>query len=253
MILDGTYTQIPMLSSSRSMDLRSPFSVQHAEPSGRCRALLVGINYPGTNAELRGCHNDVETMKTYLLDHGYSEEDMRIQMDDGEHEDPTYANIVAGMQWLVQGAEQGDSLFFHYSGHGASVRDDDGDEEDGKDEALVPADYQSAGLLRDDDTFKYLVAPLQEGAWLTCVLDCCHSGTILDLPYVFKANAESIQAVEDGDVPSMQPNGNFDFGKLLQVVKDNPKLCAGALAATGAVYFLAGPDKAKKIGEALIG
>jgi hypothetical protein len=41
---------------------------------------------------------------------------------------PTRQNILASMQWLVQGAQPGDSLFFHYSGHGGSVRDRNGDE-----------------------------------------------------------------------------------------------------------------------------
>merc|ERR1712039_772793 len=114
----------------------------------------------------------------------------------------------------------------HYSGHGASVRDDDGDEPDGKDECLCPVDYNEAGLIRDDETFKCLVAPLQEGAFLTCVLDCCHSGTILDLPYVFKADASTLQDVEDGQEPAMQANPHFDLGKFMEVMKKHPALAA---------------------------
>jgi len=252
-ILAGRYTQIPMLSSSRAMDLRSPFGVAHPESSGRFRALLVGINYGGTSSELRGCHNDVETMRRYLLGQGYSEDNMRVLLDDGACEEPTRDNIVAAFSWLSEGAQAGDSLFFHYSGHGASVRDDDGDEEDGKDEALVPCDYESAGLLRDDETYRTLVGPLPDGVWLTCVLDCCHSGTILDLPYLFQANEASIQAVEAGEVSTMPENANFDFGKLLQVAKDHPGLCAAAAAASALTYFALGPEKSKKIGQALIG
>jgi hypothetical protein len=30
------------------------------------RALLIGINYPGTDAELKGCINDVENVQQYL-------------------------------------------------------------------------------------------------------------------------------------------------------------------------------------------
>merc|ERR550532_2192041 len=150
------------------MELNDPFTLTNANSNGSFRALMVGINYVGTSAELAGCHNDVETMKRYLLDHGYSEDSMQILMDDGSHDDPTKANIENGFRWLVEGAEVGASLFFHYSGHGASVRDDDGDEPDGKDEALCPMDYDSAGLLRDDQAFQYLVAPLCDGVCLTC-------------------------------------------------------------------------------------
>lgn len=34
---------------------------------------------------------------------------------------PLKANIIAGMKWLVEGAKDGDSLFFHYSGHGEKI------------------------------------------------------------------------------------------------------------------------------------
>lgn len=36
---------------------------------------------------------------------------------------PTRANMIAAMKWLVTGAQKGDSLFFHYSGHGSQVKD----------------------------------------------------------------------------------------------------------------------------------
>jgi hypothetical protein len=78
-------------------------------------------------------------MRRYLETQGFGD-DVRIMMDDGEHDNPDKANIISGMQWLVEGASAGDALFFHYSGHGASVRDDDGDEADGKDECLCPVD-----------------------------------------------------------------------------------------------------------------
>merc|ERR1711879_366333 len=105
------------------------------------------------------------------------------------------------------------------------------------------------GMLIDDDTFLYLVAPLKAGVSLTCVLDCCHSGTILDLPYVFKADDENL------DDPNMQPNPDFDFGKIMQVIKDHPVRCAAAAALTGMAFFAVGKDKEKtaKIGKILMG
>merc|ERR1719386_252614 len=138
------YTQLPMLSTSKPHHLDTPFSVIHEQPgeSPKCRAALVGINYVGSKFQLAGCHNDVDTMRRFLQSQGYAADDMRILLDDGKHEVPTHANVIAAMQWLVAGAKSGDSLFFHYSGHGTSLADDDGDEEDGQDEALVPVDFQ---------------------------------------------------------------------------------------------------------------
>ena len=74
---------------------------------------------------------------------------------------------------LATSAQPGDACFVHYSGHGCSIRDDDGDEEDGMDEALCPLDYPKAGVLRDDDVLKTLIAPMARGVTLTCVMDCC--------------------------------------------------------------------------------
>ena len=114
-------------------------------------------------------------------------------------------------------------------------------------EALVPCDYCDAGLLRDDDTFKLLIAPLCDGAWLTCVLDCCHSGSILDLPYMFKADERGIDGVSSGEVSEMQPNPVFDFnrliakamknvtdGALLDRLKSDPQGSASDVFAAGA-------------------
>jgi hypothetical protein len=44
--------------------------------------------------------------------------------------------------------------------------DDNGDEADGKDETMVPVDYQSSGQIRDDVIFEELVAKLPEGVTL---------------------------------------------------------------------------------------
>jgi hypothetical protein len=44
---------------------------------------------------------------------------------------PTRANILRAMAWLVEGACPHDSLFFHYSGNGGQTVDEDGDHIDG--------------------------------------------------------------------------------------------------------------------------
>merc|ERR1712190_199358 len=103
---------------------------------------------------------------------------------------------------------------------------DTGGAADGMDEALCPVALQATGFLRDDDVFRYLVGPLPEGVQLTAVLDCCHSGTILDLPYIFIADSDNLEAVNNGSITHVQPNGNFDFGKVLQIIQDLPGMAA---------------------------
>jgi uncharacterized caspase-like protein len=87
------------------------------------RALLIGINYYRTQAELRGCINDVAKMRTFLSQRGFSTDPSRmVILTDDQHDPqfrPTRANILNALQWLAAGAAPGDALFFHFSGHGA--------------------------------------------------------------------------------------------------------------------------------------
>jgi len=189
---DKGYTQVPQLTSSRPLNISHPFTLKPDDFSGTCRAVVIGINYVGQSGELSGCHNDVNNMMGYLIEkYGFQKENITILMDDGEHEEPTRDNIMNAFKNLVSKSEKGDVCFVHFAGHGVRLRDDNGDEEDGYDEALVPLDYVHAGKIRDDDIFSTLVGPMPAGVTLTCLMDCCYSGTVLDLPYKFVADGES--------------------------------------------------------------
>mmetsp|Transcript_5515 Transcript_5515/g.10715 ORF Transcript_5515/g.10715 Transcript_5515/m.10715 type:complete len:325 (-) Transcript_5515:92-1066(-) len=211
------FEQTPQLSSSRPTDLEEHFAILPKNFAGKRRAVMIGINYTGDNpGELRGCHNDVHNMKEYIKNcHGFTDADITLLLDDGKNTAPTAANILAAFKKLASEAKAGDACFVHYSGHGCSIRDDDGDEADGMDEALCPVDYKKSGVLRDDDVLEKLIAPLPRGVTLTCIMDCCHSGTILDLPYLFLA---------DGMQEQMQPDPDFDFGPLITMVSSFAKL-----------------------------
>jgi hypothetical protein len=137
---------------------------------------------------------------------------MHILVDDRSWntQPPTRANITQEFQWLSQGAQPGDILFLHYSGHGTQTRDLDGDEADGYDEALVPLDHQSAGVITDDEVFDRVCARLPQRCRLTAVMDCCHSGTVMDLPYTFKANK--------ANMANIFVNGKFNAAGLPQML-----------------------------------
>ncbi len=175
----------------QSRDLDSGIDLPLSTCTGRKRALLIGINYVGSASQLRGCINDVKNIRQFIVDKFRFPTDadsMRVLTDDGAgHGQPTRANIIAGMKWLIEGAKSGDSLFIHYSGHGATSKDvsPNTDEADAQDETLVPVDYQTAGMIVDDDIFDMMVAPLPQGVRLTAIMDCCHSGSVFDLPYSY--------------------------------------------------------------------
>lgn len=158
--------------------------------SGRKKALLIGINYIGTSNQLRGCINDVNAMFNFLTSvGGYLANDIVLLTDNNNQPShlPTRDNILRAMSWLVNGAQPGDSLFFHYSGHGGQEKDLNGDEISGYDECIYPVDFKSAGSIIDDIMHDIMVKPLPAGCRLTGIFDSCHSGTALDLPFTYRA------------------------------------------------------------------
>ncbi|KAJ7968217.1 Metacaspase-1 [Quillaja saponaria] len=186
----GYYTQPPRPRSSLM-----PPSVH-----GKKRAVLCGIRYHGQSYRLKGSVNDVKSMRFFLINKMGFPSDSIVMLTDNKEERnplmiPTKYNIQTALRWLIQGCQSGDSLVFHYSGHGSRELDDNMDELDGYDEALCPVDYETNGKIIDDEINDTIVKPLPRGAKLHAIIDACHSGTVLDLPFVCKMN----------------PNGNYSW------------------------------------------
>lgn len=119
--------------------MRNPLS-----PNARRKALIIGVNYAGSHAPLKGAVNDAWNLHAVLRQSLLFEEDqVRLLVDDGEpaklSQVPSKDNILSGFQWLMDGAQPGDSLVLAFSGYGTQHPKD----ADGKDcEAyLVPSDY----------------------------------------------------------------------------------------------------------------
>ena len=158
------------------------------------RALLIGINYVGTQNELRGCINDINNIAAYLQSaRGYPSASC-IVLSDVATRKPTRANILAAFKELLQGARAGDELWFHYSGHGTLVRDFNGDEASGADSCICPLDYNQAGFITDDVIRSEMAAQVPAGARMFMVLDMCHSGTGCDLRYKFDDSSYLLNA-----------------------------------------------------------
>lgn len=150
---------------------------------GKSVALLIGINYRNTNNELRGCINDVNNIEKLLLEKFHYKKENIVKLTEDEELKPTKENIMKYLSEFVVGTVKNDinSIFLHYSGHGSYVKDKDGDENDGKDEVLVPLDYKN-GFIRDD-TLNSLLKLIPENKKVFALFDCCHSGTMFDLKY----------------------------------------------------------------------
>jgi len=182
--------------SSKAPQSTEEATEQMSRVTGRRRALFIGINYTGQKGELRGCINDVKNIKSFLTSN-FRIDEIRVLTDDQADPSciPTRANILAAFRWLRNGAKAGDSLILHYSGHGGSVKDTDGDEEDGMDETLIPVDYQQAGHIVDDEIHAVLCRGLPKGVRLTAIMDCCHSESMLDLPFIYTVDGD-LQVIE---------------------------------------------------------
>ncbi|CAO2827134.1 unnamed protein product [Amaranthus hypochondriacus] len=175
---------------------------QGGDPNGRKKALIIGIsyNYSRSELKLKGCINDAKCMKFLLVNRFKFPEDeilMLTEEEEGPYRIPTIENIRMGMAWLVAGCRPGDSLVFYYSGHGAQQRNYNGDELDGFDETLCPLDFETRGMIVDDEINETIVRPLPRGAKLHAIIDACHSGTMLDLPFLCRMNWSGQYVWED--------------------------------------------------------
>lgn len=134
------------------------------------RAVVVGINdYPGSGADLQGCVNDALDWMAVLQERGYEVQALF-------NSTATRHAILSALTAAAMASKRGDRLVFTFSGHGTWVPDRNGDESDGRDEALVCFDYRDGGLLLDDTLHTVLDTP--SGVRQVTIADACHSGTV---------------------------------------------------------------------------
>ena len=145
------------------------------------RALFVAIdNYP-PNSGWAKIHatNDRNIIIPMLKKNGYKNENIKILLN----ENATKAAIIKGLNDLNKRSRKGDFIYIHFSCHGQQMADDNGDEPDGLDEALIPYDakrryakgmYEGNNHLRDDELEYHLEkvrAKIGNTGNLTVVLD----------------------------------------------------------------------------------
>ncbi|KAJ0042891.1 hypothetical protein Pint_18362 [Pistacia integerrima] len=113
------------------------------EKGNKKLALLVGCNYPNTRNELHGCIYDVLAMREVLVNRFRFDPNQIELLTDapGSSVMPTGANIKGALDKMVSKAEDGDVLFFHYSGHGTRIPSRQPGRPFRQDEAIVPCDF----------------------------------------------------------------------------------------------------------------
>lgn len=98
-------------------------------------------------------------------------------------QETTRQSILSTFKDLVNKVQAGDIVYIHYSGHGAQILDDNGDELDGLDESIVPSDYKTrkdgSRNIRDDEIGIFLnELKTKNPATVIFTFDSCFSGTI---------------------------------------------------------------------------
>jgi len=162
-------------------------------------ALLITICYDWSTsgAQLPGCKNDGVVMTKFLMNLGFKVIWMRDDLPYHDKMFPSHKNIKKQIRRAVSCMKKDDVFWFQFSGHGVGIKDDNGDEHDGKDEALVTADYEhphsrvrgTDRFLRDDWLNKHMVEALDRKRVETMIVtDCCHSGSMVDMDYQYDMN-----------------------------------------------------------------
>lgn len=192
-------------------------SLQPQAPVGHKRALLVGVHHYnfGRQGDWWNLNTvpDVEALSD-VLKRKFGFDEVKILTTDQE---TTHQAIKeAFYKYLVNPTTSSDVVFFHYSGHGSQVPDDQCDAEgnnceevDGLDETLVPSDYTKDGLkdIRDDEIAQWLSDLKKKNPKnATLTFDTCHSGTNT------RGGSEGVLNVRgrayQGPVPGHRTRGN---------------------------------------------
>jgi len=156
----------------------------------KSQALLFGLNYKHIpRISLNGCINDVNNLSKYLTSLDIS---CKTYTDDNDLFSTSAQGIIIRLYEAVIDTYKNnlDFMYIHYSGHGTFIKDINGDETDGKDECLVPSDYNKVGVISDDtihDLFKHFNPKTK----VIVIFDCCCSGTMGDVKFGWEINGRT--------------------------------------------------------------
>lgn len=106
---------------------------------------------------------------------------------------PTEYNLLNALYRLGQGCQPGDSLVFYYSTHGLRLRNyRGGGAVDGYNETLCPMDFETEGMIFDDEINAIIVGHLPLDDTLHAIIDSCHRDSVLDLRFLCRKNRSAI-------------------------------------------------------------
>jgi hypothetical protein len=165
-------------------------------------ALIIGLQYSGSN-KLNGCWNDNDTIiNTINKIYGFNKDEITLIQDQGNNHKDRHGdkvgskkNIESELQNMVN--KNLDFFFFYVASHGIEINDYNNDESNynnpeikylnegsNMDTAILTSEFNDRVSFLPDDKIRNFLAKMKNNTTILSVIDCCHSGTILDLQYL---------------------------------------------------------------------
>jgi len=165
------------------------------------RSLLIGINYMENNQyRLNGCINDIINVESMLVDaFNYEMNNITVMRDDIYNSNdilfPNTINILRELNKIFEESTENDDIWIHFSGHGFFINDTNNDESDKTDEMIITVNNYGKLEAILDDTLNEIFSKNISNTF--AVFDCCNSGTMGDLQWLFKFEKNKEDLIKD--------------------------------------------------------
>lgn len=218
-------------------------------------AILVGSNYEDeAGLTLGGCVNDMEAWSTYITRHRPQTQQVKLLEHSGQSGAGKPA-ILAALQQALANQAAYRLITFVYPGHGVQL--------DQQHEAMAVAGPDRRIQMISDTELHHLLVPAvprpigpvvgaaldlarPTGSDIVFIADCCHSGSLVDLPYhwtpvlpdTLDTAASLSEALAAGSLV-MDAAGSPFYGEEKRAVpgvrgvRDSPRPLAGSSSASG--------------------
>ena len=160
-------------------------------------ALIIGLEYFG-EYKLDGCYNDALNIISEIKNlYQFNNNEIIFISDKHNSNHGSRSQIVNSLNYVVK--EDFDFIFFYYAGHGGYTKDYSGDETNLHSTFIMNnnscadsffytiENNNKLGRLYDD-TIKEILTNLSSTSTFLGLIDCCHSGTMVDCYYIYFPN-----------------------------------------------------------------
>lgn len=143
-------------------------------------ALLIGIKHYKKShmSSLDGPYSDVFNMEKFIIEKNKNAKIIKL-LDTEKYILPTKENILNELKKLYTYNKK--NIFVYYSGHGSNVKTTNIDEYDKNYDQVM--NVMNNEFIRDNELNDILVKNIKKDIKLLVMMDCCHSGDIMDLKY----------------------------------------------------------------------